>query len=86
MSRRKLERPESISIYHEIRSIFDIIDTDKDQLIMIPEIKKFLGQFDLKDVEDEKLKSFLDSHESLTFSDFSELYCHFMAIDLKEEI
>eukprot|EP01080_Neovahlkampfia_damariscottae_P012778 gene12778-7052_t len=63
MSRRRLERPESISIYHEIKSIFDLIDVDKDNLIMRAELEKFLKQFDLE--ADEKLQQFLDTHETL---------------------
>jgi Ca2+-binding EF-hand superfamily protein len=86
MSRKKLQRPESISIYHEIRSIFDLIDTDKDNLIMINEFNAFLKQFDLVD-DDDKIKIFLEKHpESLTLNDFSELYCQAMDIDLKKEI
>ena len=80
-----LQRPQKTSIYEEIRSVFDMLDTNSDNIVTITEIENFLFEFDLH--EDVKVQKFLREHdEELTFVEFTDLYCDYMNIDLKEEI
>eukprot|EP01080_Neovahlkampfia_damariscottae_P005871 gene5871-9699_t len=61
------------------------MDTNCDNIVSITEIEEFLSQFDLQ--EDVKVQKYLREHdEELTFVEFTDLYCDYMDIDLKQEI
>jgi Ca2+-binding EF-hand superfamily protein len=85
---KKIERPESTSIYQEIRSVFELIDTDNDNILSVPEIQTFLSQFHLEETDVEhKIQKFLDNQiGEINFGKFTELYCDVMSIDLKQEM
>jgi Ca2+-binding EF-hand superfamily protein len=85
---KKIERPESTSIYQEILFVFELIDTDHDNVLTVTEIQTFLSQFHLEETDVEhKIQKFLESQVGdINFGKFTELYCDVMSIDLKEEM